>query len=65
MSVDFSIIFSTDLFVLSVTRIKIPVVLDSDKTLASEFQIVYHGRVYKLVLFKMDHSIVYLMYSNY
>jgi len=54
MSGDFSIIVSKDLFVSSVTRMKIPVVLDLDKTLSP--QIVYHARNYKLALFKMDHN---------
>lgn len=65
MRIDFSIIFSTDLFVLSVTRMKIPVVSDFDKSLSPDFQIVYHSTICKLALFKMDHSIVYLMYSKY
>jgi len=40
------------LFVSSVTRMKIPVVLDFDIALPP--QIVYHGSSYKLALFKMD-----------
>ena len=44
--------FSSDLFVLSVTRMKIPVVLDLDKTLSP--QIVYHKLLCGLALFKMD-----------
>jgi len=38
--------------VLSVTRMKIPVVLDFEMTLSP--QIVYHGSSYRLALFKMD-----------
>ena len=49
---DFSIILSTDLFVLSVTRMKIPVVLDFEMTLSP--QIVYHKLLCELALFKMD-----------
>ncbi len=46
---------SRDLFVSSVTRIKIPDVLDFDIVLSP--QIVYHGSNYKLALFKMDQII--------
>jgi len=44
---------------------KIPVVLDFDKTFTSDSQIVYHVRDYKLALFKMIIIIVYQMYSKY
>ncbi len=43
---------SRDLFVFSVTRMKIPVVLDFEMTLSP--QIVYHRSSYRLALFKMD-----------
>ncbi len=56
MSAEFSIIASKDLFVSSVTRMKIPVVLFFDKTFTSDSQIVYHRRNYRLALFKMDHN---------
>lgn len=47
---------SRDLFVSSVTRIKIPVVLCFDIALSP--QIVYHKIVYSIALFKMDPKIV-------
>lgn len=55
---DFSIMLSIDLFVLSVTRMKIPVVLDLEMTLSP--QIVYHETNYGLALFKMD-PILYIV----
>jgi len=43
---------SRDLFVSSVTRMKIPVVLGFDIALSP--QIVYHEIDYRIALFKMD-----------
>lgn len=52
---DFSMIFSIDLLVPSVTRMKIPVVLDLD--IIASPHIVYHDTNYNVVLFKMDHCL--------
>jgi len=52
ISGDASMNLSRDLFVSSVTRIKIPVVLGFDIVLSP--QMVYHEIVYRIALFKMD-----------
>ncbi len=63
MSGDVSINLSRDLFVLSVTRMKIPVVLDFEMTLSP--QIVYHGSSYRLALFKMDQRMYIVCIANF